>query len=117
MTVGSSADASCVNVTNPLVTDPSPSATLGSETSSRSGAAESVTATSDSNQLSNSHGVTAAIAGGIAGGIIALLALLFCLLWLKRRYMRDVTTPHTQKGSDLNEGGYVAEPFTIQTVA
>ncbi|CAE6365186.1 unnamed protein product [Rhizoctonia solani] len=115
VTVASSGDARCVNVTNPLVTDSATSTILGSETSSRSATAESATATSTLNQVSGSRSTVAPIAGGIAGGVVALLFLLLCLLWFKRRSMRNTTSPHAQNRLDLNEGGYVAEPFTIQS--
>ncbi|KAH7344845.1 hypothetical protein B0J17DRAFT_637068 [Rhizoctonia solani] len=114
VTVASSADASCVNVTNPLVTDPDTSSTLGSATTLRSAAAESASATDTPNQASSLNNTIAPIAGGIVGGFVVLLALLFCLWWFIRKNKRRMITPQPQDGLDLDEGGYVAEPFTVQ---
>ncbi|KEP54106.1 putative transmembrane protein [Rhizoctonia solani 123E] len=116
VTVAPSGDASCVNVTNPLVTDPATSTILGSATSSRSAAAEN-TATDTPNQTSDSRSPVVPIAGGIAGVVVALLILLLCLLWFKRGSKRSLAALHAQDGLDLSEGAYVAEPFMIQAAS
>ncbi|CAE6528727.1 unnamed protein product [Rhizoctonia solani] len=116
VTVAPSGDASCVNVTNPLVTDPATSTILGSATSSRSAAAEN-TATDTPNQTSNSRSPVVPIAGGIAGVVVALLILLLCFLWFKRSSKRSLAALHAQDGLDLSEGAYVAEPFMIQAAS
>ncbi|CAE6408630.1 unnamed protein product [Rhizoctonia solani] len=117
VTVAPSGDASCVNVTNPLVTDPATSTVLVSATSSRSAAAGGTTATDTPNQTPNSRSPVAPIAGGIAGVVVALLILLLCLLWFKRRNKRNLEALHAQNGLSRSEGGYVAEPFMIQAAS
>ncbi|CAE6464886.1 unnamed protein product [Rhizoctonia solani] len=112
--VAPSVDASCVNVTNPLVTDSTTSLTLDPITTSHSTATGSATATNTSSQ-SNSGSPTAAIVGGIASGVVVLLILLFCLLWFKRKNRRYQAASGAQNDLDLDHSGYVAEPFTIQT--
>ncbi|KAG8693556.1 hypothetical protein FRC09_010429, partial [Ceratobasidium sp. 395] len=117
VTVAASSDASCVNVTNPLITDSSttssslPSTTYTSVLSSTVAVGASASPDPNSN-ASSSDNSTGAIAGGIVAGIIVLLLLLLGLWWLRRSKRRG-SRQDSKTELDLNaeRHGMVIEPF------
>ncbi|KAG8749202.1 hypothetical protein FRC12_013531 [Ceratobasidium sp. 428] len=117
VTVAASSDASCVNVTNPLITDSSttssslPSTAYTSVLSSTM-AVDASASPSPNNNTSSSHNSTGPIAGGIVAGVVVLLLLLLGLWWL-RRSKRQGSRQYSKTELDLNaeRHGMIVEPF------
>ncbi|KAG8721606.1 hypothetical protein FRC08_011796 [Ceratobasidium sp. 394] len=114
VTVAASSDASCVNVTNPLVTDSSTSLSASPSTASTAisstAAAPGASGSPDPNGRRSSAGP---IAGGIVAGVMALLLLLLLAFWWRRKSKRQSLRPGSKTELDMRAepDGMIVEPF------
>ncbi|KAF8609530.1 hypothetical protein BDV93DRAFT_602189 [Ceratobasidium sp. AG-I] len=117
VSVSTSSDATCVNVTNPMVTDSSTTTSLVLTSLPSSSSTASAGGAPDSSEESN-HGSLGAIIGGIIGGISALILLLL-FLWYRRRNKRrrSVSTGGLKLDMEEDSSGMVVEPFLPNTQA
>ncbi|KAG8744860.1 hypothetical protein FRC10_009384, partial [Ceratobasidium sp. 414] len=118
VTVAASSDASCVNVTNPLVTDSSTSSSAPLSTAFTSvpstAAAPGASGNPGSNGgLPSGHNSAGPIAGGIVAGVVALLLLLLLAFWWRRKSKRQDLRSSFKTELDVRaeHNGMVVEPF------